>query len=91
MFTTSFTYSFLILPYLFNIEGVSSFLGEKFSLEKFSVYRDSVVKVLRTQQLPEEHPRDPRDQGRRYCRGCKRKSYSLELADLDTPLQKRYR
>lgn len=97
--------SFLeLIPYLFQIKGVSSFLSEKLSqdpLEKF-------FGVQRQQGRSNENPTVSQflknTQGLRVinsiwlkditgnCRGCKRKSYDLEsvdLSDLNKPLKKR--
>ena len=99
--------SFLeLIPYLFDIEGVSSFLSEKLSqdpLEKF-------FGVQRQRGKSNENPTVSQflknTQGIRVinsiwlkditgnCRGCKRKGYDLEsvdLNDLNAPLKKRHR
>ena len=99
--------SFLeLIPYLFKIKGVSSFLSEKLSqdpLEKF-------FGVQRQQGRSNENPTVSQflknTQGLKVinsiwlkditgnCRGCKRKSYDLEsvdLGDLNKPLKKRRR
>ena len=96
--------SFLeLIPYLFSIEVVSSFLSEKLSqdaLEKFfgiqrqqgkSNENPTVAQFLKNTQSIRVINSIWLKDITGNCRGCKRKSYDLESVDLNEPLKKRRR
>jgi len=92
-----------LIPYLFDIEGVSSFLSEKLSQDALEKFFGVQRQCGKSNENPTVAQFLKNTQGIRVinsiwigditgnCCGCKRKSYDLESADLDTPLKKRRR
>ena len=99
--------SFLeLLPYLFSIEGVNSFLSEKLSQDPLEKFFGCQRQQGRSNENPTVAQFIKNTQSLRVinsiwlsditgnCRGCKRKAYDLEtvdLNDLNKPLKKRQR
>lgn len=91
------------MPQLFQIEGVTSFLSEKLSQDPLEKFFGIQRQRGRTNENPNVTEFYKNTQSLRVidtiwikditgnCRGCKRKSYDLESADLNKPLRKRRR
>ena len=96
--------SFLeLVPQLFQIEGVTSFLSEKLSQDPLEKFFGIQRQHGRTNENPNVVEFYKNTQSLRVintiwikditgnCRGCERKSYDLESVDLNKPLRKRRR
>ena len=91
------------MPQLFQIKGVTSFLSEKLSQDPLEKFFGIQRQRGRTNENPNVTEFYKNTQSLRVidtiwikditgnCRGCKRKSYDLESADLNKPLRKRRR
>jgi len=92
-----------LVPYLFNIEGVTCFLSEKLSqdaLEKFfgtqrqkgrTNDNPTVIEFLKNTQALRVIDSISVKDITGNCRGTKRKAYDLEEVNLNKPLNKRKR
>jgi len=92
-----------LVPYLFQIDGVTCFLSEKLSQDALEKFFGIQRQKGRTNNNPTVYEFLKNTQALRVidsiqvnditgnCRGTKRKSYDLESVDLEKPLKKRRR